>query len=65
MEKERRRQGVWEESLRVVVKEGEELEKELRRRSRKRGSRVFAGGAIGEEAEVGGGGVGAEVLVLG
>ncbi|TFK62382.1 hypothetical protein BDN72DRAFT_827523 [Pluteus cervinus] len=57
MEKERRRQGVWEESLRVVVKEGEELEKELRRRSRKRGSRLFSGDlvVVPEGVGVGGG----------
>ncbi|KAK7049917.1 hypothetical protein VNI00_005347 [Paramarasmius palmivorus] len=38
---ERHRQRVWEESLATVVKEGEMLEKELRMRSRKRGSRFF------------------------
>ena len=35
---EQNRQQVWEESLKVVVKEGEDLEKELRARSRKKGS---------------------------
>ncbi|KAK2463943.1 hypothetical protein APHAL10511_003994 [Amanita phalloides] len=35
---EQGRQRVWEESLKVVVKEGEDLERELRARSRKRGS---------------------------
>jgi hypothetical protein len=44
LRKERARQDVWEESLRVVVKEGENLEQELRKRSRNRGSRVFAAG---------------------
>ena len=42
LRKERARQAVWEESLATVVKEGEMLEQELRVRSRKRGSRVFA-----------------------
>ncbi|KIJ91140.1 hypothetical protein K443DRAFT_135559 [Laccaria amethystina LaAM-08-1] len=42
LRKERARQAVWEESLATVVKEGETLEQELRVRSRKRGSRVFA-----------------------
>jgi hypothetical protein len=41
LEKERKRQKVWEESLATVVKEGETLERELRARSRKRGSRFF------------------------
>ncbi|KAF4610323.1 hypothetical protein D9613_010281 [Agrocybe pediades] len=41
LKKERARQKFWEESLAVVVKEGETLEKELRARSRRRGSRVF------------------------
>ena len=41
LKKERMRQQFWEESLAVVVKEGETLEQELRMRSRKRGSRVF------------------------
>ena len=45
LRKERARQDVWEESLRVVVKEGENLEQELRKRSRSRGSRVFAAGS--------------------
>lgn len=39
--RERERQGVWEESLASVVKEGEALEGELRARSRKRGSVFF------------------------
>lgn len=39
--KERRRQKFWEESLATVVKEGETLERELRVRSRRRGSRFF------------------------
>ncbi|KDQ23149.1 hypothetical protein PLEOSDRAFT_35466 [Pleurotus ostreatus PC15] len=34
---ERKRQSVWEESLKVVVQEGEVLEQELRRRARGRG----------------------------
>jgi hypothetical protein len=41
LEREKDRQGVWEESLAMVVKEGEVLERELRTRSRKRGSRFF------------------------
>ena len=41
LKKERARQRFWEESLAVVVKEGETLEQELRNRSRRRGSRVF------------------------
>ena len=45
LRKERARQDVWEESLKVVVKEGENLEHELRKRSRNRGSRVFAAGS--------------------
>jgi hypothetical protein len=44
LRKERDRQDVWEESLKVVVKEGESLEQELRKRSRNRGSRVFTAG---------------------
>jgi len=42
LRKERARQAVWEKSLATVVKEGETLEQELRVRSQKRGSRVFA-----------------------
>ena len=45
LRKEKARQDVWEESLKVVVKEGEGLENELRKRSRNRGSRVFSGGS--------------------
>jgi oxysterol-binding protein 1 len=41
LEAERRRQRVWEESLRMVVKDGEELERELKTRSRRRSSRLF------------------------
>ena len=51
LEKERKRQKVWEESLATVVKEGETLERELRARSRKRGSRFF-------DVSVGEGGLG-------
>ncbi|EIN03462.1 hypothetical protein PUNSTDRAFT_147045 [Punctularia strigosozonata HHB-11173 SS5] len=40
VEAERRRQQAWEESLRMVVKEGEELERELKTRSRRRSSRI-------------------------
>jgi hypothetical protein len=40
LERERERGEVWEESLRVVVKEGEELERELRKRLRGEGSGV-------------------------
>ena len=43
---EQSRQQVWEESLKVVVKEGEDLEKELRARSRKKG------GALGPPPEM-------------
>ncbi|KAG2367637.1 Oxysterol-binding protein-domain-containing protein [Suillus spraguei] len=41
LHRERERQTVWEESLQTVVREGEVLERELRMRSRKRGSRFF------------------------
>lgn len=41
LRRERERQTVWEESLQAVVREGETLEKELRARSRRRGSRFF------------------------
>jgi hypothetical protein len=44
LEKEKRRQKFWEESLATVVKEGESLEQELRVRSRRRGSRFFDAG---------------------
>lgn len=47
LKKERARQQFWEESLATVVKEGEVLEKELRTRSRKRGSRIFGPSAMG------------------
>jgi len=43
LEAERKKQKFWEESFAVVVKEGETLEKELRVRSRRRGSRFFDG----------------------
>ncbi|KAF8344941.1 Oxysterol-binding protein-domain-containing protein [Amanita rubescens] len=43
---EQGRQRLWEESLKVVVKEGEDLERELRARSRRRGS-MFLGGIPG------------------
>ncbi|TFK26056.1 oxysterol-binding protein [Coprinopsis marcescibilis] len=42
LKKEKKNQSFWEESLAVVVQEGETLEKELRARSRRRGSQVFA-----------------------
>jgi hypothetical protein len=41
LEREREKQCVWEESLATVVKEGEVLERELRTRGRRRGSRFF------------------------
>ncbi|KIY47681.1 hypothetical protein FISHEDRAFT_44834 [Fistulina hepatica ATCC 64428] len=41
LERESARQEVWEESLATVVREGEMLERELRTRSRLRGSRFF------------------------
>jgi len=41
LQRERERQSIWEESLQTVVREGEALERELRARSRKRGSRFF------------------------
>ncbi|KAF9471861.1 hypothetical protein BDN70DRAFT_887641 [Pholiota conissans] len=47
LKKERARQRFWEESLAVVVKEGETLEQELRARSRRRGSRIFGPSAAG------------------
>ncbi|EJD53857.1 hypothetical protein AURDEDRAFT_157107 [Auricularia subglabra TFB-10046 SS5] len=39
LDKERERAGVWEESLQIAAKEGEELEQELRKRGRGRGRR--------------------------
>ncbi|KAF8642470.1 hypothetical protein AX16_009471 [Volvariella volvacea WC 439] len=42
--RERERQNFWEESLASVVREGETLERELRTRSRKRGSKFFDAG---------------------
>ncbi|KAF8431896.1 Oxysterol-binding protein-domain-containing protein [Boletus edulis BED1] len=44
LQRERERQTIWEESLQTVVREGEALERELRARSRKRGSRFFDAG---------------------
>lgn len=44
LERERNRQSIWEESLATVVKEGETLERELRMRSRRRGSKFFDSG---------------------
>ena len=55
LRKERARQDVWEESLRVVVREGESLEHELRQRSRNRGSRVFSVGSPAGTITAGGG----------
>lgn len=52
LEQEHSRQAVWEESLATVVKEGETLEKELRARSRKRGSRFFDS-SVSESAGMG------------
>jgi len=54
LKKERARQDVWEESLKVVVKEGEGLENELRKRSRNRGSRVFGAGGSPAGTIIGG-----------
>ncbi|KAM6495221.1 Oxysterol-binding domain containing protein [Amanita muscaria] len=54
---EKGRQKVWEESLKVVVKEGEDLEKELKKRSRRRGSAFLGVGvrpAIGATVWSGG-----------
>ncbi|RXW22360.1 hypothetical protein EST38_g3497 [Candolleomyces aberdarensis] len=45
LKKEKQTLHFWEESLMTVVKEGENLEKELKARSRKRGSRVFGAGS--------------------
>jgi hypothetical protein len=42
LKKERQALHFWEESLTTVVKEGETLEKELKARSRRRGSRLFS-----------------------
>ena len=47
LRKEKARQDIWEESLKVVVREGENLESELRKRSRNRGSRTFAASPAG------------------
>ena len=44
LQRERERQTIWEESLQTVVREGEALERELRARSRKRGSKFFDAG---------------------
>lgn len=44
LQRECERQTIWEESLQAVVREGEALERELRARSRKRGSRFFDAG---------------------
>lgn len=44
LQRERERQTIWEESLQTVVREGEALERELRTRARKRGSRAFDAG---------------------
>ncbi|EAU87124.1 oxysterol-binding protein [Coprinopsis cinerea okayama7 len=41
LKKEKKRQSFWEESLATVVREGENLERELRARSKRRGSRTF------------------------
>lgn len=45
LEREHQRQNVWEESLRAVVREGEELEKQLRNTSRRR-SRITDSGFV-------------------
>ncbi|RDB30164.1 Oxysterol-binding C2F12.05c [Hypsizygus marmoreus] len=41
LHKERKQQKFWEDSLATVVREGETLERELRARSRRRGSKFF------------------------
>jgi hypothetical protein len=41
LEREKMSQSVWEESLAIVVKDGEALEQELRNRSRRRGNRFL------------------------
>ena len=46
LKSERRRQCIWEESLKTVVREGEMLENELRERRRRRGSVSVSGGKI-------------------
>jgi oxysterol-binding protein 1 len=50
LKREQKRQTIWEESLQTVVKEGEALERELKERSRRRGSRFFAAG-VSEASE--------------
>ncbi|KZT24322.1 hypothetical protein NEOLEDRAFT_1170159 [Neolentinus lepideus HHB14362 ss-1] len=47
LNREKKRQDVWEESLRAVVKEGELLENELRNRSRRK-SRLLDAGSVSE-----------------
>jgi hypothetical protein len=64
--KERKRQSVWEESLRMVVQEGEMLENELRVRRRRRGSlRAGAGAGAVAIASVSGGRRGMRESVVG
>lgn len=52
LKKERDRQNIWEESLKVVVKEGQAMEDELRSRSRRRSRMVepsyFTAGSVSE-----------------
>jgi hypothetical protein len=43
VERERRRRGAWEEGLKVVIKEGEMLERELRRRRGRKGRGLATG----------------------
>ncbi|KAG6812617.1 hypothetical protein H0H92_001836 [Tricholoma furcatifolium] len=67
----KRKQKVWEESMATVVRDGEGLERELRTRSRRRGSRFFdvdgyqGGEALGKGLESRGGTLRAKKSLLG
>lgn len=55
IDKERERAGVWQESLQIAAKEGEELEQELRKRGRGRGRRRSLSTSAWTLADAGGG----------
>lgn len=54
LEKEHERAGIWEESLQIAAKEGEELEQELRKRGRARGRRRSMSASVWTFADGGG-----------